>query len=364
MLLSSGARPIGSSLLSTSNMELEPEATDHFTAAIGVTFTLLSSCLRDSQEWWVRQCSLVWFDDYLQRAYGGQRWNDVLRMPKNLFHWLCTMLDPSICRRDTRWRKSVPVPVRLAAVLSRLVTRHTYFYVSDRFGIGESTLAEIFDDCIDAINRILGLLFLCWPLPNETGAVADAFFRRSVGLPGGTNDQRLLTFSGLYNQVCNGSRLHWPVCRINGGFRLRPYLLGDSGYVHTPWLMVPFPQNAQLTEVEALYNEHHVRGRLIVKQAFGHLKGKFRILDLGVNSSISLAAKIAYSCCVLNNVLVKYRVGLWQKNVQPTYDRPGATLVQHLHDDRFTVPGNHHQGSDSELARETREHLGHFLALN
>ncbi|KAL2631393.1 hypothetical protein R1flu_016079 [Riccia fluitans] len=128
--------------------------------------------------------------------------------------------------------------------------------MSDRFGIGESTLAEIFDDCIDAINRILGLLFLRWPLPNEIGAVADAFFRRSslpnvtgaidgthiriwtprladnlvpyynrkkyhsialqaivdadgyfldvlVGLPGSTNDQHLLIFSGLYNQVCN-----------------------------------------------------------------------------------------------------------------------------------------------------------------
>ncbi|KAL2643972.1 hypothetical protein R1flu_011559 [Riccia fluitans] len=366
-LLSTGARPVGSTLLSTSDMELEPEAIEHFTVAIGITFTLLSSCLRDSQEWWVRQRSLVWFDDYLQRAYGGQ------------------------------W--------------------HTYFYVSDRFGIGESTLAEIFYDCIDAINQILGPLFLPWPLPDEIGAVADAFFRRSglpnitgaidgthvqirtphladnpvpyynrkkyhsialqavvdadgcfldvsVGFPGSTNDQRLLTFSGLYNQVCNGSRLHWPVYRINGGFRLRPYLLGDSGYAHTPWLMVLFPQNAQLTEMEALYNEHHVRGYLTVEQAFGHLKGKFRILDLGVNSSISSAAKIAYSCCVLNNVLVKYRVGLWQKNVQPTYDRSGATLVQHLHDDRFTVQGNRHQGSDSELARETREQLGHFLALN
>ncbi|KAL2608508.1 hypothetical protein R1flu_027081 [Riccia fluitans] len=53
-LLSSRARPVGSTLLSTSDMELEPEATKHFIAAIGVTFTLLSSCLRDSQEWWVR----------------------------------------------------------------------------------------------------------------------------------------------------------------------------------------------------------------------------------------------------------------------------------------------------------------------
>ncbi|KAL2632371.1 hypothetical protein R1flu_017057 [Riccia fluitans] len=152
-------------------------------------------------------------------------------------------------------------------------------------------LVEIFNDCIDAINQIFGPLFLRWPLPDETGAVADAFFRRSDGFPGSTNDQRLLTFSGLCNQVCNGSKLHWPVCRINGGFCLRPYLLGDSGYAHTPWLMVPFPQNAQLTEVEALYNKHHVQGRLIIEQAFGHLKGKFRILDLGINSSISSAAK-------------------------------------------------------------------------
>ncbi|KAL3691366.1 hypothetical protein R1sor_005017 [Riccia sorocarpa] len=32
--------------------------------------------------------------------------------------------------------------------------------------------------------------------------------------------------------------MRWLVCRINGGYRLRPYLLGDSGYAISPWLII------------------------------------------------------------------------------------------------------------------------------
>ncbi|KAL2611017.1 hypothetical protein R1flu_022709 [Riccia fluitans] len=82
----------------------------------------------------------------------------------------------------TRFRKPVPVEIRVGACLHRLVSRHTYFHVGDRFGLGESTIQELMEEVIQVIITVFGLGYLKWPTRDDLKAVSDGFQRRA-GLP-------------------------------------------------------------------------------------------------------------------------------------------------------------------------------------
>ncbi|KAL2609561.1 hypothetical protein R1flu_028134 [Riccia fluitans] len=56
-----------------------------------------------------------------------------------------------------KFRKPMPVEIRVGACLHRLVSRHTYFHVGDRFGLGESTIQELMEEVIQAIIIVFGL---------------------------------------------------------------------------------------------------------------------------------------------------------------------------------------------------------------
>ncbi|KAL2642382.1 hypothetical protein R1flu_009969 [Riccia fluitans] len=128
--------------------------------------------------------------------------------------------------------------------------------------------------------------------------------------------------------------------------------------------MVPYSHIANPNELEALYNVHYVRGRLYIEQAFGHLKKKFKIIEHDINFFVTWTAKIAYACCVLNNVLVKYRVGIWQENVVPAYDCIGATAIRNSQDRAFMVVEGDEEYNALDLGKENKRQLGEFLALS
>ncbi|KAL2630054.1 hypothetical protein R1flu_014740 [Riccia fluitans] len=131
--------------------------------------------------------------------------------------------------------------------------------------------------------------------------------------------------------------------------------LPDSSDSEVEMSQVNASQPANLNELEALFNVHHVRGRLYIEQAFGHLKNKFKIIKHGINSSVTWAAKIAYACCVLNNVLVKYRIEMWQENVVPAYDHIGATAVRNSQDRAFMVVEGDEKYNASDLGKENNK---------
>ena len=63
-------------------------------------------------------------------------------------------------------------------------------------------------------------------------------------------------------------------------------MLSDIAYPMTLWQVKPFSFTLNLTEREKLFNKHLSLARVIVEQAFGVLKGRFRILlkrmDIGL----------------------------------------------------------------------------------
>ncbi|KAL3677630.1 hypothetical protein R1sor_027578 [Riccia sorocarpa] len=307
--------------------------------------------------WWVKERSLIWYDYYLSRGYEESRWVATLRMPKRFFRVIVEKVGPLVTKADTRFRTDV----RIAATLFRLATGSNYFHTAERFGVGYATLQEFMPEVISAIIRVLGPSYLKWPqsedmrkitrkfertcgLPNIQGAIdctfvpvrcpaqhADSYYKRkyiaslvlqgisdvdgafldiSCGLLGSCNDRRVLRRSRFLEKVEAGELLREPTVTINDGFLLRPYLLGDAGYVLENWLMCPFSLNGSSSAGHRLFTERQIRGRICIERSFGILKARWRILTVGITSSLTWASKIVHCCCMLHNFLVKNRVAM------------------------------------------------------
>ncbi|KAL3687967.1 hypothetical protein R1sor_014276 [Riccia sorocarpa] len=295
-------------------------------------------------------------------------------MPKDLLLWLCSQIGHVVVKQDTKFRRAVHVEVRVGAALFRLTTGMTYFNVADRFGIGTSTVQEFMEDVVDAIISVMGPRYLVWPSGedmergpfggntsrdyyNRKGwysvvlqAICDSngiFLDISTGMPGCVHDSRMLTRSRFYDAAMAGAMLAEPVITINKGYRVRPYILGDQGYQMLQWLVKCYPPRG-LSVLQRTFNEGHIRGRLIIEQAFGQLKARFPILSLGIGSSITWGAKVVHACCILHNILVQNRIQVPERR-NITDDQP---------------PTVHGSPEPNEAGAELRTALAEYLVHN
>jgi hypothetical protein len=121
-----------------------------------------------------------------------------------------------------------------------------------------------------------------------------------VGMPGSTNDARVLRRSSLYHLAMSQNLFdsHYAV------YGFSPYLLGDSGYPLLPWLMVPHRNVRNLSVLETLFNRKLRRGRCVVKNAFGILKQTFRELLVKSELDVVFLPDVITCCAILHNVLL------------------------------------------------------------
>ena len=108
---------------------------------------------------------------------------------------------------------------------------------------------------------------------------------------------RVLRSSAICRKAEQGEILSAPTVHINGN-ELRPYLVGDSAYPLSPWLMKPYPEGTRdCDEIE--FNKQLSSARVKVECAFGLLKSRWRVFQKRFDSSIEFAIKNAIACAVL-----------------------------------------------------------------
>ena len=78
------------------------------------------------------------------------------------------------------------------------------------------------------------------------------------------------------------------------------HILGDSAYPLLPYLITPYRDNGFLTDNHRKFNYIHSTTRVCIEQAFGILKGKFRILN-HLKVSLPNAKYVVMSCIILHN---------------------------------------------------------------
>ncbi|XP_016418989.1 putative nuclease HARBI1 [Sinocyclocheilus rhinocerous] len=253
---------------------------------------------------------------------------------------------------DTNYRVSVPLQKRVAIVLWKLATNSEYRSVSHLFGVGISTACDCVKDFCSSVENILlpevitipqaeklkelSLNFeQRWGLPQCVGAidgshipilapqeyhteyfnrkrwysivlqaVVDAkglFWNVFAGLPGSLHDARVLRLSALWELAERRHLFAQQYRNINGqdvGF----YILGDAAYPLTSWLMKPFPDNGFLTAQQQVYNHKTSKARVVVENAFGRLKGRWRCLLKRNDCNLERVKSMVLTCCVLHNL--------------------------------------------------------------
>lgn len=228
---------------------------------------------------------------------------------------------------------------RMAAVLHVLAHPTNYHEAGLKFGVGQSTIAHWLPMMCEFItSHFAGMIN--FPLPNtaDEEAIFDQFrnvvvfpfvkgaidssliplatrpaavFRQDdfwcrkgyaaihlqavvdyrgqfldifVGTPGRTHDAMVLRLSPIFESAAHLFR--------------GSYLLGDKGYPLLPWLIVPF--KGQGPEHEVIFNEEQAKARVVVEQAFGRLKGRWRMLQC-LDVDMANAAMVVHACCILHN---------------------------------------------------------------
>ena len=285
-------------------------------------------------------------------GFTHRQWVQNFRMSEETFLFLCAKLRPAMEKKSTNFRACLPVRKRVAIALWKLATNSEYRSIGHLFGVSKSSVCRCVQDFCKAVCTLLAPEIVHfpdreklkdmaeyfenrWGLPQCVGAIdgshipiiapqeyhTDYFNRKgwhfiilqavmdgkglfwnvNVGKPGSLHDARVLRLSTLWDWVGQGGL--YPVstkniCGVNVGY----YVLGDSAYPLQNWLLKPFPDNGRLTTEQQTYNKKTSRVRVVVENAFGRLKGRWRCLMKRNDSDIQLTKSMVLTCCTLHNL--------------------------------------------------------------
>jgi len=273
-----------------------------------------------------------------------------LRMSRSSFNHLFALVGPHLApdrRRSGGAARTVPARVRLMLVLYWLAHGGSQISISDGADVPSSTFSDTLREVVDALLSSLPppefpsmaeeqqtladewLELHSCPIVGVVGALDGTLIRiltppRAVktafntrkcfygvslmaicdakkrflwcrsGVPGSTADSRAFKDSQWYRrQRTAGRRM----------LRTGVLLLADGGFALEEWLLKPYLRE-QLNAARKQYNKVLSSARALVEQAFGLLKGRWRVLHDVVSAETELVPSIMEACARLHNYLV------------------------------------------------------------
>ena len=136
------------------------------------------------------------------------------------------------------------------------------------------------------------------------------------------HDARVLRITNLWDMATSGNHLPDHTRNI-GGATAGYYLLGDSAYPLQKWLLKPFQDTRQLTADQHLFNRKFSRARVVVENAFGRLKGRWRCLLKRNDCDVELVKAMVMACCALHNLCETHG-----ETYAPDWDTPEARAAE------------------------------------
>lgn len=154
-------------------------------------------------------------------------------------------------------------------------------------------------------------------------ALVDAkgkFIYVNIGRPGKANDATIFNECSLKEIIketsVNDESLH---------------IIGDGAFPLMTGLMKPYIISANNTPQQTHFNRRLSRARVVVEDAFGRLKGRFRILMKRADFQVESINKIIKTCVVLHNICEDQGERFWPDWNQEValhnklYDQPQHT---------------------------------------
>ena len=113
------------------------------------------------------------------------------------------------------------------------------------------------------------------------------------GEPGAMHDARLLRKSTFYRRITEDESII-----ISG------VVLGDSAYGASRYLVPPIKDYGNLTAKQLKFNDLHPSTRIVVENAFGLLKCRFRRLKFFESPNLGFVSNCIVAACVLHNICI------------------------------------------------------------
>ncbi|KAL6651929.1 hypothetical protein ACP70R_010854 [Stipagrostis hirtigluma subsp. patula] len=265
-------------------------------------------------------------------------WRDAFRMSKPAFFQLLHALALSAPASSSSL--ALPPDHKLGAALFRLAHAAPARAVARRFGLPSPAVAAraFYEVCRAIADRLAVLLDLAAPdrisravpgfcalsLPNCCGAlgysrfggaaVAQAlvdadgrFLDVSVGWDPSTPPAEILPRTKLYSSqsivLANA-----PHGELIGGSVPR-YFLGPACSPLLPWLVTPYKEETGAADglsKESIFNHVHAHGMQVVRNAFGHVRARWRLLEECWEGECQEALPyVVVAGCLLHNFLIK-----------------------------------------------------------
>ena len=319
-------------------------------------FILLLS--RYQRSVWAFEREERWFQNLYENILNPEyekHWKMNFRVTGETFLQLINLVRARMEKRDTNFRKAIPIEKRVAIALWRLSTGNSFRTTSVTFAVGKSTSVKITREFCETITD-LAKRFIRFPrtrretaeairkfkgdynceLPQVLGAIdathiriigpsceskVDYFCRKqhysintqavtganlvfydvSTGFPGSVHDSRILRNSRIFQRATRREILAVPDDIIEN-VRVRPLLVGDGGYPLSTWLMRPYNFNLNLSQQQKFFNRALSSCRSSVERSFGILKTRWRCLLKRLDSNLENISNVIITCIVLHNI--------------------------------------------------------------
>ncbi|XP_063817743.1 uncharacterized protein LOC135056457 [Pseudophryne corroboree] len=337
--------------------------------------TILNLNLTTQRKLWSRerQHGQVFMQSVLN--FQDVQWKCHFRMSRHTFHYLLDLMSPALSRQTTNFRSPIEPSRRLAIALWWYATPGEYRTIACLFGVGLSTVCTIVHEVTRALVDNLYHRFISLPhgqrldktilgfvesgYPQCAGAIdgthipiiaphdnpADYYNRKGwhsivlqavvdhkycftdvfIGWPGRSHDARVLANSDLYRVAEDkqgGYLFPREKSKFVDGVEIPVHIIGDAAYPLRRWLMKGFTQHVQLSSNQITYTHTLSSARMVVENAFGRLKGRWRCLMKRNDVDINIMPNIVAACCILHNLCEFQREEFlpeWTKQASAAY---------------------------------------------
>lgn len=328
-------------------------------------------------------------NDYFFRLmeFEDARFQKEFRMSKATFNYLNDLISPSLTKIDLVGDVIQPKK-RLAIALARLVRGDYYHTIAQLYGIGEATACTICNETskiivdklwsehvsklmpttaeeLETMQNLVSFPFAfasvdgchiplkCPPGGAEARkayynfknfysiilmAIVDGkgrFIWASCGQPGNCHDSTMIQSTKIWGKLYN-------ICYLNttevNNVTVPALILGDGAFPFRTYLMKRY-SNAVLTREQSIFNRKLSSSRIVVENAFGVLKARFRVLSKKCESLPKNLKLKTLACVVLHNILCSRG-----EPVEEAVDMNPPTML-----------ANHTVGLDNDAARRVRD---------
>ncbi|CAL1594711.1 unnamed protein product [Knipowitschia caucasica] len=293
--------------------------------------------------------------DFWQAAQrcSDEEWKDHFHVTRATFSHLLQLLEPTITRKKTQCRIPIDARRRLAIALWWYAQNEEYRLISERFGVGITTVCIIMRQVTTAIVNSLYEEFLSLPKAEKLEAAVKAFkdqgYPQCAGAIGTThipivgpreNPQDYMNSSGWYSIILQAVVDHnlmfthvyagWPGSNSNatvlsssdlflnmedqlifpseksvelgGGVQVPVHLIGDCSFPLKRWLLTGYNLEDRLSPEQRRFTHALNAARAVVPVAFTRLKGRWGCLEKRNEIEVTAMPAMVTACCILHNV--------------------------------------------------------------